>query len=188
MYVLENFYRKTLKYDLANKFVYNKTKELPKLKKIVINFGCKTTDIKDLAASLLALELITTQKGKLTFIKRSNIFLKIRKGSPVGCKVTLHKKQMFNFLEKLSVEIFPRLKNFNGFLLNRKLKKNTFSYELHDTLTFNELEEHYYLFNKLPNLNVTLVTESKTKKELIFILKSLQFPLKKSRYNSTGRV
>lgn len=189
MYFLEHFYRKTVKYDLINKFFYNKTKNFPKIKKIVLNFGCKTTEIRDLSSSLLALELITNKKGSLTFTKQPNIFLKIRKGHPVGCKVTLKKKQMFNFLEKILIEIFPKIKNFNGFLVNKKLKKNAFSYELHNTFAFNELEEHYYLFNKLPNLKVTIITQSKTKEELIFILKSLQFPIKnKSKYNSIGRV
>lgn len=189
MHFLEYPYKKTLKYDLANKFFYNKTKDLPKLKKITLNFNCKTTEIKNLSASLLALELITNQKGKLTATKHSNVLLKIRKGNPVGCKVTLRKKQMFYLLEKILIKILPKIKNFNGFLINRKLKKNAFSYELHDTLFFNELEEHYYLFNTLPNLSITLITQSKMKEELIFILKSLQFPMKnKSKYNSIGRV
>ncbi len=66
MNFLTYFCKKTLNYELLNKFNYKNTKKLPKIKKIVLNFGCKTTDIKHLAASLLALELITCQKGKLT--------------------------------------------------------------------------------------------------------------------------
>jgi ribosomal protein L5 len=62
MNFLEHFYLKTLKYDLSNRFLYKNTKELPKLKKIILNFGCKTSDLKQLSASLLALELITNQK------------------------------------------------------------------------------------------------------------------------------
>lgn len=177
---LEYFYLKTLQYDLLNKFKYSKTKNLPKLKKIILNFGCKTTDIKRLSASLLALELITQQKGKLTRTNRPNILLKLRKGNPVGCKVTLKKKQMFNFLEKLIIEIFPKIKNFNGLALSKKIKKNAFSYELHDTLNFNELENHYYLFNNLPKLSVTMVTTSNVKEELIFMIKAFQLPIKKN--------
>jgi large subunit ribosomal protein L5 len=179
MHFLEHFYIKTLKYDLVNKFSYKNTKKLPKLKKIILNFGCKTSDIKYLASSLLALELITNQKGIMTTTKHSNILLKIRKGNPTGCKITLRKNRMINYFSKFLIEIFPKLKNFEGFKFNRKIKKNYFSYELYDTFNFNELEEHYYLFNNLSKLNVTIVTHTKTKNELLFILKSLQFPIKK---------
>jgi len=178
MHFLKYFYFKTLKYDLINKFSYKNTKKLPKIKKIILSFGCKTTDIKQISASLLALELITLKKGKLTTTKKSNILLKIRKGNPVGCKITLQKKQMFNFLQKMSVEIFPNIKNFNGLTINKTINKTAFSYELQNTLNFNELEEHYYLFNNLPNLSITVITTSKVKEELIFILKSLQLPIK----------
>ena len=175
---LEDFYLKTLRYDLINKFIYNSPNKLPKLKKIVLNFGSKTADIKELSSSLLAFELISNQRGVLTKTKKSNILLKIRKGNPTGCKVTLHKFNLFTFFEKTLVEIFPRLKNFTGLNLTRKIKKNTFSYELHDTFSFTELESHYYYFNNLPKLDVTIVTTSTNKTELIFILKSLKFPLK----------
>jgi large subunit ribosomal protein L5 len=178
MHFFEYFCIKTLKYDLANKFFYSNTKKLPKLKKIILNFGCKTTGIKNLATSLLALELITNQKGILTTTKHSNILLKIRKGNPAGCKVTLRKRHMFNFLARTLIEIFPKVKDFTGVALGKKIKKNIFSYELHETFSFNELEEHYYLFNNLPKLDITIVTNSKVKEELIFILKSLQFPFR----------
>jgi len=179
MQFLINFYLKTLKYDLTNKFCYKNTKELPKIKKIILNFGCNTTELKSLSSSLLALKLITNQKGNLTITKHSNIFLKIRKGNPIGCKITLRKTRMFNFLTKIIIQIFPQLKNFYGFNVTRKLKKNMFSYELHETFNFTELENNYYLFNNLPNLGITIVISSKAKEELIFILKSFQFPLKR---------
>lgn len=178
MHFIEHLNVKTLKYDLANKFFYKKTKKIPEIKKIILNFGCRTTEIKLLSASLLALELITSKKGKLTTTKRTNVVLKIRKGNPTGCKITLQKKQMFHFLEKIFVNIFPNIKNFTGIKLNKNINIKSFSYQLHDTLNFNELEEHYHLFNKLPNLNITILTNSRNKKELIFILKSIQFPIK----------
>lgn len=179
MHFLEHFYLKTLKYDLINKFLYKSTKRLPRLKKIILNFGCKTNEIKHLASSLLALELITNQKSNMTTTKRSNILLKIRKGNPTGCKITLRKTKMFNCFYKLLVEILPKLKKFEGFKVNRKIKKNAFSYELHDTFNFQELEEHYYLFNNLPKLYITIVTNTETKKELFFILNSFKLPVNK---------
>jgi large subunit ribosomal protein L5 len=176
MHFIENLYFKTLKYDLSNKFLYDKTKEMPELKKIILNFGCKTTNIKNLAASILALELVSRQKGALTKTKTSSILLKVRKGNPVGCKIILKRKQMFKFLTRLLIEVLPRTKNFDGLKLNPSVEQSTFSYQLRDTLNFNELEKHYYLFNNLPQLKITFVTNSKLKKELTFILTSLQLP------------
>jgi large subunit ribosomal protein L5 len=178
MHFLEKFYCKTLKYELINKFIYNDTKNMPKLKKIILNFGCKTAEIKQLSSSLLAIELITNQKGTLNQTKHSNILFKIRKGNPTGCKVTLSRFKMFNFFSRTLTEVFPKLKNFTGFKMTRKIKKSVFSYELHDTFSFSELEGHYYLFNNLPKLDITVVTNSTTKKEFIFMLKSFQLPFK----------
>jgi large subunit ribosomal protein L5 len=179
MNFIKNFYYTTVNYDLVNKFSYKKTKQLPKIKKIILNFGYKTNDIKNLASSLLALELITTQRGMLTLTKTSNILLKIRKGNPVGCKVTLRNGNMYNYFSKLVVEIFPKLKNFEGFKKPTKLKKNVFSYEINDIFNFQELEEHYYLFNNLSKLSITIITNTNTSQEFFFLLNALKFPFKK---------
>lgn len=177
MHFIENLYFKTLKYDLSNKFLYDKTKDLPKLEKIVLNFGCKTTNIKNLAASLLALELISFKKGVLTKTKKSNILLKVRKGNPVGCKVILKNTKMFTLLTRLITEIVPKTKKFNGLRLNQQINQNTFSYQLLDTLNFNELEKNYSLFSNLSQLKITFVTNSNTTKELTFLLTSIKLPL-----------
>ena len=178
MNFLEHLYFKTLKYDLLNKFLYKNTKKIPKIQKIILNFGCKNNELKNLATSLLALELVTKQKGALTTTKYSNLLLKIRKGNPVGCKLILRKEKIFKFLSKTLFEIFPKQKNFKGFNISKKTKKNIFSYELTNTFSFSELEDHYYLFNNLPKLNITIVIDSsKTKEELLFILKSIKFPI-----------
>jgi len=178
MHFIKSLNFKTLKYDLVNKFFYRKTKNIPAIKKIILNFGCKTTDIKRLSSSLLALELITLQKGKLTTINKTNLVLKIRKGNPVGCKVTLKNKQIFYFLEKIFLNIFPNIKNFNGISLIKNINSKAFSYQLNDTLSFNELEEHYQIFNNLSNLSINILTNTVDKEKSVFIFKSLQFPIK----------
>jgi large subunit ribosomal protein L5 len=180
VHFLEKYYNNTLKHELINKFIYNDNKKIPKLKKIILNFGCKTADMKQLSSSLLAFELIVSQKGKLTRTKHSNILFKIRKGNPTGCTVILSKFNVFHFFSKMNVEIFPKLKTFSIFNNSKKLKVNTFSYKLKETFCFNELENYYYFFNNLPTLDVTIVTSSKTKLEMIFLLKSLKLPMSSS--------
>ena len=91
MHFLEYYYNNVIKFDLINRFNYKNLKNIPKLEKIVLNFGCKTFELKKLSLSLLSLQLITDKKGILTVSKKPNIVLKIRKGNPVGCKVILTK-------------------------------------------------------------------------------------------------
>ena len=175
MHFLQNFYSKTLKYDLINKFIYKNTSKIPKIQKIILNFGSKTVDFKKLTSSLLVLEWITSQKGILTKTKKSNILLKIRKGNPVGCKVTLRKYNLYNFFARIIIEILPKIKSIKKLEITQKLKKNSFSYELHNIFTFSELENYYYFLSNLPKLDISLVTNTKNKKELLFLLKSFQF-------------
>lgn len=191
MHFINYFYKRTLKFDLINKFYYTNLKKLPKLKKIVLSFGCKTTELKSLASSLLALELIAKQKGILTVSKRPNLLLKIRKGNPAGCKLSLKNSSMLNFFSKSFNEVFSKIKNFDGITIHQKVEKTFVSFVIRDTLNFSELTNHYYLFNNLSNLNLSFVTSSGEKEEMLFLLKSLQLPIKyqeQSRYNSIGRV
>ena len=177
MHFSNYFYTKTLKFDLINKFYYTDLKKLPSLKQITLNFSCKTTELKTLATHLIALELISNQKGIITISKRPNLLLKIRKGNPSGCKITLRKTLMINFLSKSFNETFPKIKNFNGIVIHQKVEKGALSFSIKDTLTFSELAEHYYLFNNLSNLNLSFVTKVNTREEMLFLLKSLQLPL-----------
>ena len=177
MNILENYYRKVIRHDLTNKFFYNNIEEVPRLKKIILNFGCKSFEIKNLAASLLSLELITIQEGALTRSKRANILLKIRKGNPVGCTVVLKKNKMYNFLFKLLTDVFPNLRDFKGISVSKKLSNTSLSFTLKDLINFKELEKQFYLFSNLPPLNITFVTNTKTKKELLYLLNAFKLPL-----------
>ena len=178
MNTLEHYYKKVIKYDLINKFYYNNLKELPELKKIILNFGCRTSEIKFLAASIQVLNLISQRHdSSITNSKHTNIFLKIRKGQPIGCKIILKKKHMYNFFLKLLTEIFPSLKDFKGIYLNQSKNIKNLSFTIKELVVFKELETHFYLFNNVPPLNITLITNTKTKKELLFLLKSFKIPL-----------
>lgn len=174
--MIKNYYEKTVKYDLINKFFYKKIKEIPKLKKINLNFGCSNFDIKSLASTMLALEIITYKQGKLTKLMKSDVLLKIRKGYPVGCSLTLNKNNSYNFFLKLINEVFPKLKEFKGLLINKNQKVTSFSFTIKELVTFNKLETHFYLFSNLPKLNITIITNTKTHKELIYLLKTLKLP------------
>jgi large subunit ribosomal protein L5 len=182
MNILEYYYKKIIIYDLINKFSYNNLKRVPKLKKIILNFGCKNSEIKNLSASLISLELIASYKNvELTKSKRANVFIKIRKGHPVGCKVVLRKNKMYNFFFKLLTEVLPVLKEFKGISLNKKIETTSFSFTLQSLVSFKELETNFYLFTDLPPLNINLITNTKTKEELIYLLDSFKIPFIKHK-------
>lgn len=178
MHFLEYYYKNIIKYDLTNKFFYKNIYELPKIKKIILNIRIKNTKIKNFASILFGLELITEKKGILTKTKRPNLFLKIQKGKPTGCKVILQKTLMYNFLNKILIEIIPTIKKFLVFKINKQNFKS-FSFNLNQKqIIFSELKEHYHLSKNLLYLNITIVTTSKNQKELFFLLKSFNFALK----------
>ena len=179
MSLLENYYHQVIKVDLINKYNYYETSiDIPKLEKIILNFGSKNLDLFVVSSSLLFLELITRKTGNVTKAKRSNVLLKIRKGNIVGCKVVLTKKEMYDFLLNLLINIFPNLKNFDGIkVVKEKLLKRSFSFTIIDFVCFKELEKQFYLFSKLPPLNIIILSNTKTKKEMLYLMQSFKLPL-----------
>jgi ribosomal protein L5 len=142
MQALETFYLKTLQYELVNKFFVKNTKNIPKLKKIVLNFnyGGKHSNFKLLASSLLALELTTGQKGLITKSTSINLLLSLKKGIPVGCKLIIKKKSIFKFLSKITQEVSPSKK---GLKLFKTIKlSNAFSFFISELYNFTELENN----------------------------------------------
>lgn len=99
-----------IKYDLVNTFTYQDLTQMPSLKKIILNFGYPKSKLKNLISGLLALEFLSSKKGKITKSRHLNIFLKIKKGNPVGCKLVLKKNIMTLFYLKLLTSIFPKIK------------------------------------------------------------------------------
>jgi large subunit ribosomal protein L5 len=176
MHFFKYYNKKIIKHDLINKFNYGNTNKVPKLKKIILNFGCKSFKIQQFATTLLALEILATKKSTLTVAKNANVLLKIQKGHAAGCKVILREKEIYNFLTRLFLEILPKLKNFTGFKL--KTKTSSFSFKLlSNEILLQEFEEQYPLFANLPDLDIHISTNSKTQKELSFLIKSLKFPV-----------
>lgn len=178
MLYLTNFKKKIVKYDLINKCLFVSSKKLPKLKKIILNFSYKNDNFKELASSLVVLKLITMQKGVITKAKVANISLKIKKGNPVGCKITLRKDKMLKFLFKLTSEILNKLKNIEKLSYSKLLISTTFFCQFKDCLLFWEFEKNFLLFKKITKLNITFVTTIKSKETAKFFFNLLKFPTK----------
>jgi len=176
MFFLKSYYQTIIKHDLTNAFIYNNIKQVPKLKTIVLNFGLKTSNFKQLTSSLLALELISSKKSILTKSKCVNIILKIKKGNPVGCKVVLSKNIMYSFYLKLIIFVLPKIKQLQTNQNQKNFKsKNAVSISVKNSFLFNELENHYQFFKNIPTLNITLITNINSQEELFFFFRSIKF-------------
>ena len=123
----------------------------------------------------MVLELITNQKCVLTSSRKNLIFLRIKKGSITGCKVTLRKTNLFNFLDNLLLAL-PRSENFKGFFYNKKtLKQNNFSTRIEDLFIFHSLESEIVSFVKTLDVSFSFNTISDDEK--FFILTYYKLPL-----------
>ena len=97
MIVLEKYYQQVIQVDLTNKYSYISFKDIPKIEKVILNFGGKTSELFNISSALLFLELISQKKAAVTRSKKANVLLKIRKGNIVGCSVFLTKKKCIFF-------------------------------------------------------------------------------------------
>ena len=172
MHLLYNYNENIVKYDLINKFNYKYLSKIPKFKSLTLSFKLKRYDIKNLISGLAALEILTLQKPVLSYSKISTISLKIRKGQPVGCKITLRQKNFKRFLYLL----------INNLSLTQNKIENTKknvsgSLTIRNILVFDILEKNYQFFKNLSDLNINLTTTDCNNKELIFLLKSNKFIL-----------
>ena len=176
-----NYYNQIiLKQDLINKFNYKKIKKVPQLKRIVLSIFWKPNDINKLLIALSALELITSQKAVPINRKNYKIFLKIKKGVPTGCKITLKKKIKYIFLYRLVHEIFPQIVQSKKLSFNTKPNRTNkiITFSLKPVLSlFSELEINYSYFLNLSNLNITIITNTTNTYENFFLLTSFKIPL-----------
>lgn len=166
--LIKSYYKKIIQFDLINKFKYNNTIEtFPYLKRIVLNFGCKSYDIKILASTFFTLKLITKKNSLLIRSKQANLLLKLRKGNLVGCKIVLKKNGIYPFFLKVSPMIAPKLRMFT-YVFYQKSKKACFSFTLKNLIIFKELKQQFFLFNLLPPLNITFIFNNITTKQIFF--------------------
>ena len=170
---LQNHYQNVTTYDLITKLNFKNIFEIPKITKICLNIGFKDANIekKKLINIIILLKLITNQKPIVTKSKKNNIFLKIKKNSIIGCKITLRKKNINIFLEKLLIFILP---NLNKIKFNLK-NQNILNFQIQNILYFFELKTEFLKFKNIPPIDLSIHTNSKNNTELFLLLNSLFF-------------
>nr|YP_010616471.1 ribosomal protein L5 [Peronosclerospora sorghi]WAU47948.1 ribosomal protein L5 [Peronosclerospora sorghi] len=168
---LQNHYQNIVIYDLLTKLNLKNIFEIPKITKICLNIGFKNANIekKKLINIILLLKIITNQKPFITKSKKNNIFLKIKKNSITGCKITLRKNNIFSFLEKILFFVLPHLKQIK---INSKTK-NILNFQISNILYFFELQTEFSKFKNIPPIDVSIHTNGKNEYELFLLLNSL---------------
>ena len=167
-FYFKHYVADTLKYDFLNKFNYENISSIPSLISITLHFKFKNYSLKLLVTSLSVLEIITGKKGFITKAKISNITLKLRKGSPIGCKVVLRKKEALKFLSTV-LDNFKNIKNEKSIILHKDCL--SLSNVIPNVLSLPELESNYHFFKNLGQLNIKFTTTAKTQQELDYLLK-----------------
>ena len=176
MFFFKYYKQAIVKHDLINTFFYANPTKVPSFKKLVLNFGSQKSNFRQLISSLLALELISSKKSNLTKSNHVNILLKIKKGNPVGCKIILKKELMYSFYLRLITSIFPKIKKLQKNQQQKNLKvTKAVSVRLQNSLVFTELESQYQFFKSIPSLDITLITNCNSQRELFFLLKASKF-------------
>jgi large subunit ribosomal protein L5 len=168
---LKNHYQNTIIYDLITKFNFKNIFEITKITKICLNIGFKNSNIekKKLTNIIVLLKLISNQQPLTTKSKKNKIFLKIKKNSIIGCKVTLRKNNINIFLEKFLIFILPHFKKIN---FNEK-NKNILNFQIKDILNFFELKKEFLKFKNIPPIDVSIHTNSKNYFESFILLNYL---------------
>ena len=158
-------YTNVLNYDFLNKFKFKNTTEIPVVTNVILEFNFKTYNYDLLVRGLMILELITGSYCYIIKSKNSNTILKLKKGSPIGCKVNLKKKKALNFL----------------FFLINTIKTDSYKITVDkfysanlvtEVFKFPELQENYHFFKNVKSFNIKIITTAKTYAEFNYLLNS----------------
>ncbi len=163
---------------MMKEFGYKSIMGVPRVEKTVLNMGLGEAmqNIKTLDSGVEQLNLIGGQKAVVTKAKRSIAGFKLRQGMPIGCMLTLRRKRMYDFLDKLFNVGFPRMRDFRG--LSDKIfdGRGNCSTGIREFIIFPEID--YDKIDKMKGLNISIVTTAKTDAEGLFLLKQMGMPFR----------
>jgi large subunit ribosomal protein L5 len=174
---LQQHYAEVVRKKLMEEFGYGNPMEVPKLEKIVINMGVGEAagDQKKLDVAVGELTLIAGQKPVKTKAKKAIAGFKIREGQAIGCKVTLRRARMYEFLDRLVTIALPRMRDFRGLPANKGFDgRGNFALGLKEQILFPEIS--YDKVDAIRGMDIVFVTTAKTDKECKALMKAFDFP------------
>jgi large subunit ribosomal protein L5 len=173
---LHEQYETTVRPALMQEFGYKNPMQVPRLEKIVVNMGVgeAVQDSKKAEAAAADLTAITGQHPVITKAKRSIATFKLRQGMPIGCKVTLRRERMYEFLDRLITVALPRVRDFRGISGRSFDGRGNFALGLKEQLVFPEID--YDRVDATRGMDVVIVTTAKTDAEAKALLKAFDMP------------
>ncbi|HGM2032264.1 TPA: 50S ribosomal protein L5 [Neisseria gonorrhoeae] len=175
---LREFYKEIVVPELVKQFGYKSVMEVPRIEKITLNMGVgeAVADKKVMEHAVSDLERIAGQRPVVTVARKSIAGFKIRDNYPVGCKVTLRRDQMFEFLDRLITIALPRVRDFRGVSGKSFDGRGNYNMGVREQIIFPEIE--YDKIDALRGLNITITTTAKTDEEAKALLSLFKFPFK----------
>jgi large subunit ribosomal protein L5 len=172
------FYKDKVAKQLMDQFGYKSVMEVPRIEKITLNMGVgeAVADKKVMDHAVSDMQKIAGQKPIVTVAKKSIAGFKIREGYPVGCKVTLRKERMYEFLDRLVTVAIPRIRDFRGISAKSFDGRGNFNMGVKEQIIFPEIE--YEKIDALRGMNITITTTAKNDDEARALLAAFSFPFK----------
>ena len=173
-----SLYRNQVISSMVTRFNYKNSMQVPKILSISLNMGIgdAKANSKKLESGINEMGLITGQKPLVTKSKSDISNFKIRKGYPVGCKVTLRSTKMYDFFERLTCVALPRSRDFRGLSFKSFDGRGNYNFGIKEQIVFAEI--NYDDIDSVRGLNVTISTSAKTDDEAYWLLKEFGFPLR----------
>jgi large subunit ribosomal protein L5 len=177
---LKEEYKSRVINALTDEFGYKNVMQVPKLERIVVSqgVGAAVADKKLIDNSIEELTMITGQKAVATMSKKDVANFKLRKGMPIGTKVTLRGERMYEFLDRLITTAIPRIRDFSGIKATGFDGRGNYSLGVTEQIIFQEIDIDKV--KKIEGMNITFVTSAKTDKEAKSLLTELGLPFKKN--------
>jgi large subunit ribosomal protein L5 len=169
-------YLKTIRPQLVQQFGYKNSLQAPRLEKIVVNMGVgeATTDGKKVDAAMAELALITGQKPVVTLSRKAIANFKLRRGLPIGCKVTLRGTRMYEFLDRLVTIALPRVRDFRGLSGKSFDGRGNYALGLKEQIVFPEI--NYDKIDAVRGMDIIIVTTARTNEEAKALLVGFNLP------------
>ncbi|MEE3198080.1 MAG: 50S ribosomal protein L5 [Pseudomonadota bacterium] len=175
---LQDYYRKEVISQLMKRLKLTNPMAVPRISKITLNMGvgAALTDRKVLEHAMSDMSLIAGQKPVLCNARTSVATFKVREGFPIGCKVTLRRERMYEFLDRLISVAIPRIRDFRGLSGRSFDGRGNFSMGVSEQIIFPEID--YDQVDTIRGLDITITTTAKNNQEGRALLESFSFPLR----------
>jgi large subunit ribosomal protein L5 len=176
---LEEFYKENVVKQLTEQFNYTSSMQVPRITKVTLNMGLgeAVSDKKIVEHAVSDMGKIAGQKPVVNLARKSVANFKVREGWPVGCKVTLRRERMYEFLDRLISISIPRIRDFRGFSAKSFDGRGNYSLGIKEQIIFPEID--YDKIDTLRGMDITITTTANTDDEGRALLTAFNFPLRK---------